>query len=42
MSDISETYNRSHIILELVGILPNVSFVTNKTELLILILSDYY
>ena len=42
MSDISETYNRGHIILELVEILPNVFFVTNKTELLILILSDYY
>ena len=35
-SAISETYNRGHIILELVDILPNVSFTTIKTE------CDYY
>ena len=32
----SEIYNRGHIILELVDILPNVSFTTIKTE------RDYY
>ena len=32
MSAISETYNRAHNILELVDILPNVSFTTNETE----------
>ena len=32
MSVISETYNRAHNILELVDILPNVSFSTNETE----------
>ena len=36
MSAISETYNRAHNILELVDILPNVSFTTNETE------RDYY
>ena len=29
MSGISETYNRAHNILELVDILPNVSFATS-------------
>ena len=32
MGAISETYNRRHNILELVDILPNVSFTTSKTE----------
>ena len=32
MNAISETYNRSHKILELVDILPNVSFTTSETE----------
>ena len=32
MSPISETYNQAHNILELVDILPNVSFTTNETE----------
>ena len=36
MNAISETYNRSHKILELVDILPNVSFTTSETE------RDYY
>ena len=36
MSDISETYNRDHNILELVNILPNVSFTKSRTE------CDYY
>ena len=32
MSDISETYNRAYNILELVDILPNVSFTISETE----------
>ena len=36
MSAISETCNRAHNILELVDILPNVSFTISETEL------DYY
>ena len=36
MSIISGTYNRAHNILELVDILPNVSFTTSETE------RDYY
>ena len=36
MSAISESYNRAHNILELVDVLPNVSFTTNEME------SDYY
>ena len=32
MSAISETYNRADNILELVDILPNVSFTTSETE----------
>ena len=36
MSAISESYNRAHNILELVDILPNVSFTTSQTE------RDYY
>ena len=36
MSDIFETYDRAHNILELVDILPNVSFTTSETE------RDYY
>ena len=36
MSVISETYNRAHNILELVDILPNVSFTSSETE------RDYY
>ena len=32
MSAISESYNRAHNILELVDILPNVSFTTSQTE----------
>ena len=32
MSAISETYNRTHNILELVDILPNVSFTTSETD----------
>ena len=32
MNVISETFNRGHNILELVGILPNVSFITSETE----------
>ena len=32
MSAISETYNRTHNILELVDILPNVSFTASETE----------
>ena len=36
MSAISETCNRTHNILELVDILPNVSFTRSKTE------RDYY
>ena len=36
MSSISETYNRARNILELLDILPNVSFRTSKTE------RDYY
>ena len=36
MSAISETYNRAINILELVDILPNVSFKTSETE------RDYY
>ena len=32
MRAIFETYNRAHNILELVDILPNVSFTTNETE----------
>ena len=36
MSAISETYNRTHNILELVDVLPNVSLTTSETEL------DYY
>ena len=33
MSAIFETYNRTHNILELVDILPNVSFAISETEL---------
>ena len=36
MSVISETYNRAHNILELVDILPNVTFITSETK------RDYY
>ena len=36
MSAISETYNRANNILELVLVLPNVSFTTSETE------RDYY
>ena len=36
MSAISETYNRTHNILELEDVLPNVSFTTSQTE------RDYY
>ena len=36
MSAISKTYNRVHNTLELIDILPNVSFTTNETE------HDYY
>ena len=36
MSAISETYNYAHKILELVDILPNISFATNWKE------GDYY
>ena len=36
MNAISETYNRAQNILELVDILPNVSFTTSETE------RDYY
>ena len=36
MTTISETYNGAHNILELVDILPNVSFKTSETE------RDYY
>ena len=32
MRVISETFNRGHNILELAGILPNVSFITSETE----------
>ena len=32
MSAISETYNRGYKILQLVDILPNVSFMTSETE----------
>ena len=32
MSAISETYNRGYKILQLVDILPNVSFITSETE----------
>ena len=32
MSANSETYNRGYKILELAGILPNVSFTTSETE----------
>ena len=32
MNAISETYNRGHNILELAGILSNVSFTTSETE----------
>ena len=32
MSAISETYNRGHNILELVDILPNVSFTKSVTK----------
>ena len=32
MSVISETYNRAHNVLELVDILPNVSFTTSESE----------
>ena len=35
MSVIPETYNRSHNILELVDILPNASFTTNESEVII-------
>ena len=35
MSAISETYNRAHNILELVDILPNVSFKASETEVII-------
>ena len=33
MSAISENYNRTHNIFELVDILANVSFTTSETEL---------
>ena len=36
MSAISETYNRTHNILELEDVLPNVSFTVSET------LRDYY
>ena len=36
MNAISEIYNRAHDILELVDILPNVSFTASETE------RDYY
>ena len=36
MSSISETYNHAHNTLELVDILPNVSFTTTETK------PDYY
>ena len=36
MSTISESYKRVHNILELVDILPNVSFITNEAK------RDYY
>ena len=36
MSAISETYNRTHNILELVDILPNIFFATSETK------RDYY
>ena len=36
MNALSETYNRAGNILELVDILPNVSFTTSETE------RDYY
>ena len=36
MSTISETYNRTHNILKLEDVLPNVSFKENETE------RDYY
>ena len=36
ISTISDTYNRAHGILELVDILPNVSFTASETE------RDYY
>ena len=36
MSDIFETYNRAHNILEFVDISPNVSFTVSETE------RDYY
>ena len=36
MSVISETYNRAHNVLELVDVLPNVSFTTSESE------HDYY
>ena len=36
MNVISETYNRAHNILELVDILPNVTFITSETK------RDYY
>ena len=36
MSAISETYNRTHNILELVDILPNIFFTTSETK------RDYY
>ena len=32
MSDISETYNRTHNILEIVVVLPCVPFTTSETE----------
>ena len=32
MSAITEIYNRAHNILELVALLPNVSFKTSETE----------
>ena len=32
MSDISETYNRTHNILEIVDLLPCVPFTTSETE----------
>ena len=34
MSAISETYNRTHNILELANILPNVSFKTSETNMI--------
>ena len=36
MSAISETYNRAHNIVELVDVIPNVSFTTSETG------CDYY